>query len=64
MRKGSGILVVVYFVLALYLINVAIGFIALPEFFSKIDKWIVLLGGIFLVLGGINSLRLKRYTGY
>ncbi len=64
MGKGSGILVAVYFILALYFINGALSFIALPEFFAKADKWILLIGGIFLILGGVNSMRMKRYRGY
>jgi hypothetical protein len=64
MRRGGLALFVVYLVLALYLINNALNFISLPEFFVKIDSWILFLGGLFLIIGGINSLRMRRYRGY
>jgi hypothetical protein len=62
MGRGKIILVVIYLVLALYFINGALNFISLPEFFLKIDKWILFAGGIFLILGAINSWKLKRYS--
>jgi len=64
MGKGRGIFVAVYFILALYFVNGALNFINLPGFFAKADKWILLIGGIFLILGGVNSMRMKRYKGY
>jgi hypothetical protein len=64
MRRGSGLVFAVYVILALYFINNAFSFIVLPEVFNTLNKWILLLGGIFLVLGGINTLRLKRFIGY
>ena len=63
-RRGGSFMFVIYVILALYFINNAFAFIVLPEFFVTINKWILLLGGIFLVLGGINSMRIKRYTSY
>ena len=64
MARGGGALIffILYLVLGLYLINVAINFINIPEFFLKIDKWIIFLGGVFLIFGGINFLRVNRYT--
>jgi hypothetical protein len=58
--KGFSFFILVYFLLAFYLINFAIAFIALPEFFSNFEKWFIALGGVFLILGGINSLRLRK----
>lgn len=64
MKKGHTIIFVLYLVLAFYLINNALGFVTLPEMFMKVDKWILFIAGIFLVLGGFNSLRLRKYRGY
>jgi len=61
MRKSGGtIWFLLYLVLGIYFLNVAFGFITLPEFVSKIDKWIISIGGIFLIIGGINYLRARR----
>ena len=62
MRQGKGVLFLVYLILGLYMINVAFNFVNLPEFISKIDKWIIFVGGILLILGGINYLKLKRHN--
>jgi predicted membrane channel-forming protein YqfA (hemolysin III family) len=61
-RGGALIFFILYVILGLYLINVAINFINIPEFLLKIDKWILFLGGVFLIFGGINFLRVNRYT--
>lgn len=61
-RRGGMSLFIVYLVLALYFLNSAFSFIILPDFFTKIDKWIVFLGAIFLVLGGISHMRMRRNT--
>jgi len=63
MRRGKGTLVfVVYLILGLYLINSAFLFVKIPAVILSVDKWIGFLGGLFLILGGINFLRLKRYV--
>lgn len=61
-RSGGFVMFILYVVFALYLINKAINFISLPASFASIDKWISLVAGIFLILGGINSMRIKRYN--
>jgi hypothetical protein len=62
MRKGNSILFVVYLILAVYFLNSALSFFTLPAFFAKIDRWILFFGGVFLVFGGINFLKNRRYT--
>ena len=47
----------VYLVFGLYFINSALEFITLPGFLDSIDKWILLVGGILILVGGINYLR-------
>jgi len=47
----------VYLIFGLYFINSVFSIIALPEFVVNIDKWIILVGGILVILGGINHLR-------
>jgi uncharacterized protein involved in cysteine biosynthesis len=63
MARGKGTLFfIIYLVLGLYFINFGFQFIKIPALISNLDKWIIFLGGIFLILGGINFLRLKKYT--
>ena len=65
-RGGSGFLVVLFLLLGLYLINYTIKFVIIPASLSAaIDKWIILAGGVFLIIAAINQLRLNRYRmGY
>ena len=60
MKKGAFIGFLVYLVFGLYFLNFALGFVALPEILSKIDKWIILIGAILIIVGAINYLRLSK----
>jgi cytochrome c biogenesis protein CcdA len=64
MARGGGafLFFLVYLVLGLYFINFGINFIKIPTFFTSIDKWIIFAGGILLIFGGINSLRMSRFS--
>ena len=52
---------VLYLVFGLYFINYALNLVSLPGFFADINKWIILVGGLFVLLGGVNALRLAKY---
>ena len=60
MKKEAFIGFLVYLVFGLYFLNYSLGFIVLPEFLSKIDKWIILIGAILIIIGAINYLRLSK----
>ena len=60
MKKGAFIAFLVYFLFGLYFLNYSLGFVVLPEFISKIDKWIILVGAILIIIGAINYLRLSK----
>lgn len=60
MKKSVWIIFAIYAVLGFYLINYAINFFEVPESVSQFNEWIILLGGIFLLFGGINLVRLKK----
>jgi hypothetical protein len=62
-RGGSGLIFFIDLILGLYFLNFGINFITLPETFSSVSKWIIFVGGIFLILGGIKYLTARRY-GY
>ena len=60
MKKEAFIGFLVYLIFGLYFLNYSLGFIVLPEFLSKIDKWIILIGAILIIIGAINYLRLSK----
>jgi cytochrome c biogenesis protein CcdA len=45
-----------------YFLNVGFNFIKLPAFFTDINRWIVVVGGVFLIFGGFNFLKTRRTT--
>lgn len=59
-RKSSLIWVIVYLFFGLYFINSGLAFYPLPESLSLLDKWITVIGGALILLGGINQLRVSR----
>jgi len=60
MRRGGVWLPILYFVIGAYLLNIGLGFITMPSFITSVESWIIFLGGIFLIVGGINAFRLRR----
>ena len=60
MRKGGIVISLVYLVFGVYFINSAFSFITLPEFVNIIDKWLILIGGLLILFGGINFWRARR----
>jgi hypothetical protein len=62
MRGNGALFFILYLILGVYELNVGLNFVKLPEFLLKINNWVVFVGGIFLILGGINYLRLKKYN--
>jgi len=62
MKGFATLLFILYLILGFYLVNSGLSLISLPGAFASIDKWVVLLAGIFLLLGAFNHYRLKRYS--
>jgi cytochrome c biogenesis protein CcdA len=60
MKSGGTIIFFVYLLFGVYFVNLALGFVALPEFLTNLNKWITLLGGALILLGGFNFLRARR----
>lgn len=58
MKKSSVFLFLVYIIMGLYFINAAVGFYVISDSVLEFESFIVLIGGILLILGGINSLRI------
>jgi len=57
MSKVGIIGFVVYLIIGVYLLNVPFGLIPIPGFIQGINEWIVFVGGILVIIGGINHLR-------
>ncbi len=57
---GGGVMLVISLIFGAYFINYAFNFLVMPAFVTSINKWIVLVGGILIIFGGINLLRLNR----
>ncbi len=50
----------VYIFVGLYLLNSALNFMKTPDFFGQIDKWIFLIGGFLLIIGGFSFLKASK----
>ena len=64
MTKEKIIGMIVYFIFGLYFINHTFTFVEFPEFILKIDKWLILIGGILIIMGGINYVRTGKKLKY
>ena len=61
---GKGLIFFIDLILGLYFINFGFQFIAIPALISGMDKWIIFLGGIFLIISGISFLKTNRNRIY
>jgi hypothetical protein len=59
-RSGGSWMFILYLILAFYFINKPFQFVKIPEFIASVEIWIMFIGGVFLILGGINSFKLRR----
>lgn len=50
----------IYLLMGLYFINYPFNFIKIPEFVSSFEAWIIFVGGILILVGGINYLRTSK----
>lgn len=65
MKKGEAFIVfLLYLVFGLYFITSSLNLVTFPDFMSKIDRWVILVGGVLIVVGGINYLRARNKFQY
>ena len=65
MRSGfKSIAFVIYLIFGLYFINYPFGIVKLPEALSNFDPWIIFIGGILILFGGVNYFRAGRLSRY
>jgi len=63
-RGGNFGFFIIYLLFGLYLLNLTLTFIKLPEPIHVIDKFVIAIGGILIILGGINHIRASRVHNY
>jgi hypothetical protein len=63
-KKYKLVVFLLYSIFGLYFINSGLGFIILPEFVLNFDKWIILIGGILVLIGAVNYLRAGKKMIY
>jgi len=61
MKKGNKLwFFLIYLAFGLYFINYHFQFLQIPDSVTKVDSWIIFVGGILVIIGGINYLRASR----
>lgn len=62
MARGNGktFIFILYVLLGVYLLNVGLQFVNLPEFLLKLNKWIVVIGGGLLIFESLKFLKQTR----
>ena len=63
-RGGSVLFFIIYLIFGAYFINYPFNFIPIPAVMGSINKWIILAGGILIIIGAINHLRINRLNRY
>lgn len=53
----------IYLLIGLYLLNYPFNFITMPGFIISIENWILFIGGILVIVGGIKFLLSPRHEG-
>lgn len=63
-RSSSGIgkiiILAVYVIFGLYFINTKFLFLKIPEAITALNEWILVVGGVLILLGGFNYLRSSK----
>lgn len=56
----SKIFAIIYFLVGLYLVNMAFDLITLPESIIVINKWVLVIAGILVFIAGVKIFFKKR----
>ncbi|MGD9276443.1 MAG: hypothetical protein PVJ67_04680 [Candidatus Pacearchaeota archaeon] len=60
MKEARTIIFLLHLAFGLYFINIGFNYVAVPEVISNFEAWIILIGGVLVLLGGINYLRIGK----
>jgi len=62
-RRGTMFAIfVIYVLFGLYFLNSKLNFMKIPESFAGGDLWIIFVGGVLLIIGGIRFVASRRYS--
>ena len=59
-KRGSWLVFLVYLALGLYFVNYSIAYIEIPKAITNFNSWIFIVGGVLILIGGINHLRISN----
>jgi cytochrome c biogenesis protein CcdA len=60
MKEAKIFFMIIYFIIGVYFINSAIVFYEIPEISDNIGRWITLVGGLLIIYGSINFMRIHK----
>lgn len=60
-RGGGGALFLLSLLFGLYMINIPLQFLSTKVIPTTVNDWIILIGGVVLIIQGIRSLFTPRY---
>ena len=65
-RRGNyrGLWFFIYALFGVYLLNIGLEFVKIPDSFATASKWIIFVGGGLLIFSAIRSLLTRRYGYY
>jgi len=63
MVKLGFIVSLIYILLGAYLLNLAFSFVTVPEMILGLEKWILVIAGIFLILGAWFFYKYNEHPG-
>ncbi|MEK6760374.1 MAG: hypothetical protein AABX93_00455 [Nanoarchaeota archaeon] len=59
-KRGSWLIFLVYLVIGLYFVNYSIEYVDIPSSMDSFNPIIFIIGGVLILLGGINHLRISN----
>jgi hypothetical protein len=59
-KNKNWIWFIVFLIFGAYFINAPFNFVPIPASMDVVNNWIIFIGGILIVIGGINFLRLSK----
>ncbi|GIU68400.1 MAG: hypothetical protein KatS3mg001_250 [Candidatus Pacearchaeota archaeon] len=63
-NSSRTILFIIFLLFGVYFLNYPLNFIKLPQLKETIKSWIIFIGGILIIVGGISFLKATRYSYY
>jgi len=58
MAKNKLLMFFLYLIAGLYFINYPFKFVEIPEIITIYDKWIIFVGGVLILFGALNHMKM------